>query len=282
MKKILVLGGNGMAGNMIKTYFLEKGYNVFSTQTKDTNETNCYKYNIMENMKSLGKIVEEIRPDLVINAVGILNQAAEDNKVLAVTVNSLFPHYVDSISKEYGFKFIHMSTDCVYSGSKGQYNESDLPDATSFYGRSKALGEINNDSNLTIRTSIIGPDVNENGIGLFNWFMKQTGEINGYANVIWSGVTTLELAKAMLAAYEQDLKGLYILVNNDVINKYDLALLFKKYMEKDIKINKYLEKIENKSMHSTRNDFDYKVPSYDKMICEMSTFIKEHKSKYKY
>ncbi|MEG0021863.1 MAG: SDR family oxidoreductase [Bacilli bacterium] len=282
MKKVLVLGGNGMAGNMIKTYFLEKGYNVFSTQTKDTNETNCYKYNIMENMKSLGKIVEEIRPDLVINAVGILNQAAEDNKVLAVTVNSLFPHYVDSISKEYGFKFIHMSTDCVYSGSKGQYNESDLPDATSFYGRSKALGEINNDSNLTIRTSIIGPDVNENGIGLFNWFMKQTGEINGYANVIWSGVTTLELAKAMLAAYEQDLKGLYILVNNDVINKYDLALLFKKYMEKDIKINKYLEKIENKSMHSTRNDFDYKVPSYDKMICEMSTFIKEHKSKYKY
>ncbi|MEG2250934.1 MAG: SDR family oxidoreductase [Bacilli bacterium] len=282
MKKILVLGGNGMAGNMIKTYFLEKGYEVFSTQTKDTNETNCYKYNIMENMKSLEKIVEEIRPDLVINAVGILNQAAEDNKVLAVTVNSLFPHYVDSISKEYGFKFIHMSTDCVYSGSKGQYNESDLPDATSFYGRSKALGEINNDSNLTIRTSIIGPDVNENGIGLFNWFMKQTGEINGYANVIWSGVTTLELAKAMLAAYEQDLKGLYILVNNDVINKYDLALLFKKYMEKDIKINKYLEKIENKSMHSTRNDFDYKVPSYDKMICEMSTFIKEHKSKYKY
>lgn len=282
MKKVLVLGGNGMAGNMIKTYFLEKGYNVFSTQTKDTNETNCYKYNIMENMKSLGKIVEEIRPDLVINAVGILNQAAEDNKVLAVTVNSLFPHYVDSISKEYGFKFIHMSTDCVYSGTKGQYNESDLPDATSFYGRSKALGEINNDSNLTIRTSIIGPDVNENGIGLFNWFMKQTCEINGYANVIWSGVTTLELAKAMLAAYEQDLKGLYILVNNDVINKYDLALLFKKYMEKDIKINKYLEKIENKSMHSTRNDFDYKVPSYDKMICEMSTFIKEHKSKYKY
>lgn len=282
MKKILVLGGNGMAGNMIKTYFLEKGYEVFSTQTKDTNETNCYKYNIMENMKSLEKIVEEIRPDLVINAVGILNQAAEDNKVLAVTVNSLFPHYVDSISKEYGFKFIHMSTDCVYSGSKGQYNESDLPDATSFYGRSKALGEINNDSNLTIRTSIIGPDVNENGIGLFNWFMKQTCEINGYANVIWSGVTTLELAKAMLAAYEQDLKGLYILVNNDVINKYDLALLFKKYMEKDIKINKYLEKIENKSMHSTRNDFDYKVPSYDKMICEMSTFIKEHKSKYKY
>ncbi|MEG2379089.1 MAG: SDR family oxidoreductase [Bacilli bacterium] len=282
MKKVLVLGGNGMAGNMIKTYFLEKGYEVFSTQTKDTNETNCYKYNIMENMKSLEKIVEEIRPDLVINAVGILNQAAEDNKVLAVTVNSLFPHYVDSISKEYGFKFIHMSTDCVYSGSKGQYNESDLPDATSFYGRSKALGEINNDSNLTIRTSIIGPDVNENGIGLFNWFMKQTGEINGYANVIWSGVTTLELAKAMLAAYEQDLKGLYILVNNDVINKYDLALLFKKYMEKDIKINKYLEKIENKSMHSTRNDFDYKVPSYDKMICEMSTFIKEHKSKYKY
>ena len=224
MNKVLVLGGNGMAGNMIKTYFEENGYDVYCTQTKNSRDNKVYLYDIMKNMKKLEKIIAEIKPNLVINAIGILNKMAEDYKVLAVTVNSLFPHYVDELSQKYNFKFIHMSTDCVNSGKKGEYIESNTPDATTFYGRTKALGEINSERNLTFRTSIIGPDINANGIGLFNWFMKQEGSINGYCNVIWSGVTTLELAKAMEAAYKQDLCGLYFLVNNETINKYDLTI----------------------------------------------------------
>lgn len=282
MNKVLILGGNGMAGSMFKTYFKEKGYEVFATQTKKDDDESVFEYDIMKDMHKLEKILEIVKPDLVINAVGILNLVAENNKVLAVTVNSLFPHYVDSLSNLYNFKFIHMSTDCVNSGKKGEYIESDIPDATSFYGRTKALGEIINDKNLTFRTSIVGPDINENGIGLFNWFMKQNGTINGYYNVIWSGVTTLELAKAMEEAFHQDLTGLYFLVNNEIINKYDLVNLFKKYMGKDIIINKHLDVKENKSMKCTRTDFDYVVPSYEDMVSEMCTFVKKHSKKYKY
>ena len=282
MNKVLVLGGNGMAGNMIKTYFEENGYDVYYTQTKNSRDNKVYLYDIMKNMKKLEKIIAEIKPNLVINAIGILNKMAEDYKVLAVTVNSLFPHYVDELSQKYNFKFIHMSTDCVNSGKKGEYIESDTPDATTFYGRTKALGEINNERNLTFRTSIIGPDVNANGIGLFNWFMKQEGSINGYCNVIWSGVTTLELAKAMETAYKQDLCGLYFLLNNETINKYDLVNLFKKYMNKEIVINKYYDVKENKSMKCTRKDFNYVIPSYEKMIEEMANFIFNHRDKYNY
>lgn len=280
-KKVLVLGGNGMAGHMIRMYFESQNYDVYYTCRKST-ESNSFKFDVMENMNELEKILEKIQPNLVINAIGVLNKSAEDNHVLAVTVNSLFPHYVDSLSEKYGFKFIHMSTDCVNSGLKGQYTECDIPDATSFYGRTKALGEVNNNRNLTIRTSIVGPDINENGIGLFHWFMKQLGEVNGFTKVIWSGVTTLELAKAMKEAYEQELTGLYLLVNNETISKFDLISLFKKYMNKDIKINEYSEKEENKSLKCTRTDFNYSVPSYETMVKEMCEFINEHKDLYNY
>ena len=279
--KVLILGGSGMAGHMIKLYFESNGYDVKYT-CRNKENTEAFYYDVAKDMEALEKILDDVKPNLVINAIGIHNKAAEDDHVLAVKVNSLFPHYVDSLSQKYGFTFIHMSTDCVNSGLKGQYIESDVPDASSFYGRSKALGEINNNVNLTIRTSIVGPDINSNGIGLFHWFMNQTGEVNGFTEVIWSGVTTLELAKGMKAAYEQKLTGLYFLVNNKTISKFDLISLFKKYMDKDIIINKYADKVENKSLLCTRNDFDYTVPSYEEMVKEMCEFIKEHKDIYKY
>ena len=103
-----------------------------------------------------------------------------------------------------------MSTDCVFSGKTGGYDESSLRDGETFYDRSKALGELENQKDLTFRNSIIGPDLNEEGIGLFNWFMKQTGEINGYTKAMWTGVTTLTLAKAMESAVQQGLTGLII------------------------------------------------------------------------
>src|SRR5699024_1115052 len=106
-------------------------------------------------------------------------------------------------------KIIHMSTDCVFSGKIGNYKEDSLRDGETFYDRSKALGELDNQKDLTFRNSIIGPDINENGIGLFNWFMKQEGSINGYSKAIWTGVTTLTLAKAMDSALKEDLVGIY-------------------------------------------------------------------------
>jgi dTDP-4-dehydrorhamnose reductase len=216
-----------------------------------------------------------------VNCIGVLNQFAEDNKPEAVLINSFLPHHLDKLSIEYKFKFIHISTDCVFSGEKGGYKETDFGDASSFYGKSKSLGEVINDRNITFRTSIIGPDIKENGIGLFNWFMKQDGKIKGFSNVIWTGVTTLELAKSIEKSFNLNISGLYHLVNNQKINKYDLLLLFKKWMKKEIEIIKDDSYVSDKSLVNTRTDFDFEIPSYEKMIEDMSIWINENKDKYK-
>lgn len=283
MKKVIILGGSGMAGHMIKAYFEENNYDVYWTNINQSNSSKEFEYDIMKNMEYLESIVKKIKPDLVINAVGILNKSAEDDHVLAIKVNTLFPHYVAKLAHQYKFKMIHMSTDCVFSGKKGNYSETDMPDATSMYGRSKSLGEVYDENILTLRTSIIGPDPNKNGIGLFHWFMNQTGNVNGYTNAIWSGVTTLELAKGMKKAYEENLNGLYQFVNNKTIDKYSLLNLFQKTMNKnDVTIIPFDQFSENKSLINTRKDFDYEIPSYETMVEEMGEWIKKHSDMYSY
>lgn len=270
--KILILGSKGMAGHMIKNYLESRNkYEVYSTFRKKENEILSEKEFDLDafNTKKLKEILNTVKPDFVINCIGILNQFAEENPDIAIYVNGYFPHLLDKLSKEYSYKLIHITTDCVFSGKKGNYTENDFRDADSYYGRSKAIGEVNNNRTLTFRTSIIGPDINENGIGLFNWFIKQSGEINGYSNVFWSGVTTLELAKAIETSFEQNISGIYHLTNNEKISKYDLLKLFAKYTGKEIKINKYENYHSDKTLIDTRKEFNYIVPSYERMIKEM-------------
>ena len=274
--KILVLGSTGMLGHVVSQYFSEKGCGVIKTTRK--NDDPLY-FDVEKDIKQLDKIIESTKPDVVINCIGILNQKAEDNKTLAVIANSLLPHYIDQLSEKYSFKFIHISTDCVFSGNTGSYTEDSFQDATSFYGRSKALGEIDNNRSVTLRTSIVGPDINENGIGLFNWFMKQTGEVQGFTNVIWTGVTTIELAKQIEFAIKNDLKGLYNVVNGDVIDKYSLLQLFKENFNKEIEIIPNGEQVSKKTLlPSQKCHFD--IPSYEQMIEEMKNWIIEHKELY--
>lgn len=274
--KILVLGSTGMLGHVVSQYFSERQYEVLKT-TRKSNDT-LY-FDVEKDIKQLDRIVEQTKPNVVINCIGILNQKAEDNKTLAVIANSLLPHYIDQLSEKYSFKFIHISTDCVFSGNTGSYTEDSFQDATSFYGRSKALGEINNNRSVTLRTSIVGPDINENGIGLFNWFMKQTGEVQGFTNVIWTGVTTIELAKQIEFAIKNDLKGLYNVVNGNVIDKYSLLQLFKEKFNKEIEIIPNGEQVSKKTLlPSQKCHFD--IPSYEQMIEEMKNWIIEHKELY--
>lgn len=276
MKKILIIGSKGMAGHMIKNYLESRNkYEVYSTFRKKENEILNEKEFDLDafNTEKLREILNTVKPDFVINCIGILNQFAEENPDIAIYVNGYFPHLLDRLSKEYSYKLIHITTDCVFSGKKGNYTENDFRDADSYYGRSKAIGEVNNNRTLTFRTSIIGSDINENGIGLFNWFTKQSGEINGYSNVFWSGVTTLELAKAIEASFEQNISGIYHLTNNEKISKYDLLKLFAKYTGKEIKINKYEDYHSDKTLIDTRKEFDYTVPSYEEMIKEMTEEI---------
>lgn len=278
--KILVLGATGMAGHIIALYFKERGHHV----TAFSKTPFVYCENVIGNALDsalLKDVVTEGGFDGIINCIGILNQRAEDNKSLAVYLNSYLPHQLVELTKGMNTKVIHMSTDCVFSGKVGNYTEESSKDGETFYDRSKALGEILDDKNLTFRNSVVGPDINENGIGLFNWFMKQSGPIDGFTGAMWTGVTTLTLAKAMEQALYENLTGLYNLVNNTPISKYDLLHLFNKYFENN-KIEILPNDIINinKALVKTREDFSFVVPNYEQMVAEMYTWVITHKELY--
>ena len=170
----------------------------------------------------------------------------------------------------------------VFAGNTGPYREDSLRDGLTFYDRTKALGELeDHDGCLTLRNSIVGPDINPNGIGLFNWFMKQSTSVKGFTRAIWTGVTTLTLAKAMDAAIQQNLCGLYNLVNNQAISKFDLLKLFNKYCKPaPIDIIPSDDLILDKTLICTRTDFNFDIPSYEQMIIEMKEWIYNHKRIY--
>lgn len=276
MNKILVLGASGMAGHIIALYFKEQGYDV----TGFTRRPIIYCKNILGDATKLEDVKNAILSDdfdVVINAIGILSQNAEDNKSIAVMLNGYLPHFIVDILRYSKTKLIHMSTDCVFAGNTGPYYEDSFPDGKTFYDRTKAIGEIHDDKNLTFRNSIVGPDPNKDGIGLFNWFMKQNGPVRGFTGAIWTGVTTLTLAKAMEQAINENLTGLYNLVNNESVNKFNLCSLFNKYF-RDSKVaiipdNKFQI---DKSLRHRRTDFSFVVPSYEQQIREMAEWVKYH------
>lgn len=278
--KILVLGSFGMAGHIITIYFKEQGHNVTAYSMKPF----PYCKNIIGNAldtEHFKSVLLSDEYDAVINCIGILNQEAEKNISLAIYLNSYIPHLAADTLRSHKAKLIHMSTDCVFAGNSGPYYEDSLHDGCSIYDRSKALGEVVDDKNLSFRNSIIGPDPNENGIGLFNWFMKQRGTIYGYTGAMWTGVTTYTLAKAMEQSIKENLCGLYNLVNNESISKYDLLKIFNKHFK-----NGELEIIPdsnlqlNKSLRHKRTDFSFVVPSYDQQVEELKDWIYNHKNLY--
>ena len=276
--KILILGSDGMLGHVVKMYFEEKDYDVVCTTRRD--EKSELYFNITNSVSEIERIIKRVKPDVVINCIGILNKVADEHKALAILINSYLPHYLDEISVENNFKLIHVSTDCVFDGKTGNYDEMSIPNETSMYGRTKALGEVINDRSVTLRTSIVGPDINENGVGLFKWFMEQEGEVGGYDRVLWTGITTIWFARCMEMAIENNLTGLHHCVNNDVISKYDLLVLFKKYFNKDIVINHNPDVESKKTLIRTNKSFDFGIPSYDDMIKDMREWVLNHKKVY--
>ena len=269
-KKVLVFGASGMLGHVVVRYFKETGrYDLLPCSRKVISGEEGVVVDVTDFNK-VSSIIKEHRPDFVINAVGMLVKASSENPALAILVNSYFPHFLANLGKQSGFKLIHISTDCVFSGKTGKYSENSFRDGDLVYDRTKAMGEVVDSRNLTIRTSIIGPELNSNGSGLFSWFMRQSGIVNGYANAIWSGVTTLELAKAIDAAITQDIVGLYQLTMPP-ISKYDLLLLIKKVWHKsDVEVIPYSDFHCDKSLVCTRVDFQYELPkSHEIMLKEL-------------
>ncbi len=278
--RFLILGCNGMAGHMISTYLKEQGHEVFGFDRRPSSLIESVAGDAMD-AAFVRDLIGKNKYDTVINCIGLLNQFAENNKAGAAYLNSYFPHYLAELTDGTDTQIIHMSTDCVFSGKRGQYTEDDLRDGTTFYDRSKALGELEDEKNITLRNSIVGPDINPKGIGLLNWFMQQHGEVTGYTGALWTGQTTLQLAKTMEVAARERAHGLFNTVPDTSISKCDLLSLFNKYIRKEkVTIIPVDKMAADKSLKRTRWEFSYKIPDYEQMVAELADWMRGHKALY--
>ena len=190
-----------------------------------------------------------------------------------MNVNSTFSHNLKNFGDKLKFKIIHLSSDCVFSGKKGNYNEKDYPDSNEIYGVSKFLGEITSDPHLTIRTSIVGHEL-ETSFGLLEWFLLQKGECKGFKQAYFSGVTTLFLGNIIgkIILEKPNLSGLFHL-SGEKISKFDLLKLFSKYYSKEIKIIPDKDLKIDRSLDSRRiyKALNIKSLSWEEMLSEMSS-----------
>lgn len=280
-KSVLVLGSTGMIGHQIYNY-LEK-LNIYDLHniayrkklTEDTVLADAM------NLEIFLKVISEFNPDYIINCIGILIDKANTNPKDAVFLNAYFPHVLSNLANDIDAKLIHISTDCVFSGNQTiPYIETDIKDGAGIYAKTKSLGEINNEKHLTLRTSVVGPELKEDGEELFHWFMTQSKRIEGYKQSVWSGVTTIYLAKAVNASIKKNISGLHHVTNNLSINKYELLKLFKKYTKKEIILVPVDGTKTNKSFIDTRNVLGLKIPNYEQMIAEMIEVIRENNDLY--
>jgi len=279
--KVLVLGSTGLIGHQVYNYLTMKSdYKLSNISYRKKLNNDTVLLDVREEEKFLNTI-QSIKPDVIINCIGILINGANKNPENAIFINAYMPHRLARLADDIGAKLIHISTDCVFSGNKKEpYIETDEKDGKDTYAKAKGLGEIVNHNHLTLRTSVVGPELKEDGEELFHWFMSQSGSINGFTKAIWSGVTTIELAKAVKWAIENDITGLYHVTNNMSINKNDLLNLFKKYTKKDIEIILFEGKKVDKSFIDTRKEMNSIIPSYDVMVKEMVDLISNNKKLY--
>ena len=272
-----------MLGHMVmKTLLEDENMEVFdvSYRRKLREETRICD---VSDFKALEEIISDVVPDVIVNCVGILISGAQKAPARAIALNSLLPHFLVSACHAHNARLIHISTDCVFSGKKGQYSEDSFRDADDVYGRSKALGEIDGPNALTLRTSIIGPEIKEKGEGLIHWFLTTAQKrIQGFSNVYWGGVTTLTCSRAIQHAIREEISGLWNLTNGEAISKYDLLKAVNATLpnanKRELIANG--EKRSDKSLKSSRDDIQFIVPSYEEMLEEMMSDIQRRPSNY--
>ena len=275
--KILILGASGMLGHKMIQVGNELGHEIFGTIRGYGQEIKKQLFcgiNIEteKGLNMLDNLISSVNFDAVVNCIGIVNKKMI-NPAQTIYCNSVFPHKLASICSKNNVKLIHISTDCVFSGKKpGAYTGKDESDALDLYGKSKELGEIDYGNHLTIRTSLIGREIHDEKTGLLEWFLSQSGEVEGYSKAIWSGFTTSALSKIIYALIKNfpDLNGI-VQVASQPIDKYSLLLLLKKYFGKDISIRK------NKNFRCNRSlELDERIknkiyiPSHEEMIKELA------------
>ncbi|MBS0290032.1 MAG: SDR family oxidoreductase [Proteobacteria bacterium] len=287
--KILIFGGSGMLGSTLINYLsAEKDLQVWGTfrSLKAESFFNIHPDKLIhcvhvENKESLMFAFKQTTPDVVINCIGVVKQLTQAKDPLqAIAINAQFPHVLSGLCKIHQARLIHVSTDCVFSGNKGNYVEEDVPDARDLYGRSKLLGEIEDFHVLTIRTSMIGHELNR-AHSLIEWFLSQKSEIRGFKRALFSGFATIELARIIknIIINFPDLAGLYH-VGADPIDKYTLLKMVAEVYQKKIRIVEDSEFVIDRSLNGSKFNqiTGYKPPLWPAMILQMYEFQKsQHK-----
>jgi len=279
--KVLVLGSAGLIGHQVYNYLKDSdNYELHNISYQNKIQDDTVLLDARNEQVFIDKITS-ISPKYIVNCIGILIDGSNADPENSIFLNSYMPHRLTRLADKINAKLIHISTDCVFSGDKKEpYIETDEKDGRGVYAKTKGLGEIISDKHLTLRTSVVGPELKNDGEELFHWFMGQSGEVLGYTKSVWSGVTTIELAKAVKWSIDHHITGLYHVTNNSSISKYDLLQLFQKYTKKDINIKPFSGKDANKSFIDTRLLMDYKIPSYDQMISDMVSLIANNRPLY--
>ena len=276
--KIYIVGISGMLGSKLFHEFIcSKKFKVRGSTRNLPNVFKNSRRNIdfncdVNNLELLNRNIKKFKPNIIINCIGIIKQKIRgiENERNTFFINSVFPHELHKISKVTKARLIHFSTDCVFNGKVGNYSEKQEPNALDLYGLSKTIGEIDSKNVLTLRTSIIGRELN-NKKGLFEWFMSQEKKCQGFANCYFSGFPTYEIFNILLKIInKKNLSGIYHLSSHK-ISKYDLLKLISKVYQKKIKIYKNTKIKIDRSLNSKRLKklLNYKSPSWEKLILEM-------------
>jgi dTDP-4-dehydrorhamnose reductase len=260
--KVLIMGGSGMLGHKMLQRFANR-FDTYVTLRQDFNDYR--RYNLFKEDKTVVHItvekiggviraIDKVRPDVVVNCIGIVKQATlAKDPLSSISVNALFPHLLARYCQTRGIRIIQISTDCVFSGHKGFYNENDISDAEDIYGKTKFLGELSGEGCLTLRTSIVGREL-ETSLGLIEWLLSQEGKtLRGYANAIFSGLTTGALADiiGMIIADQRDMKGVWH-VASEPISKLELLSLVKRIYKLNIQIERDDAVVIDRSLNANR------------------------------
>lgn len=280
MSHILVFGATGMLGHTL-CRVLSQNHSVIGTVRGHAKEYRSpllnvplYSYVDVNDMRTVYDAIKTTSPDVVINAIGIVKQLPDAaNRERSILVNSLLPHKLASICKIHGANLIQISTDCVFDGNQGGYRETDQTTATDLYGRTKALGEVINDTDLTLRTSIIGRELPPSHHGLLEWMLRQTwATVPGYTNAIFSGVTTTELARTIDIVIQEypDLTGLYH-VAAPPITKHDLLTMINATFDLGATIVPDTSVVVDRSLNDDlfRATTNIPKPSWQRMVDEL-------------
>ncbi len=227
----------------------------------------------VENFDSVVRAIDKLQPNAVVNCIGVVKQAEKARDPLtSISINALLPHRLAQLCQSRRFRLIQISTDCVFSGRKGNYTEDDLPDAEDLYGKTKFLGELNYDSCLTIRTSIVGRELGTS-YGLGEWFLSQEGKtVNGYSKAIFSGLTTNSLAEVidMIISKHRDMQGVWHIAS-EPISKFDLLSLVKRIYHLNVQIERDETVVCNRSLNAEHfhQATGFVPPPWNEMIEQM-------------